>query len=327
MGDAGRMAMWVLAMGSAALGFNALVATGLVQARHSIYTSAELRPGSLLLGAALFGFGMVLASGCGAKTLVRIGGGSLKSIVVFCVTAIAAYATLRGAFAVARVQTIDAWVIRLPAGQDLPTLAARLGGVPVRAAALVLGLLAAAAAAAFAWARPEARRAEVWLAGIGIGALVTAGWWVTGSLGHLAEHPTTLEEAFVGTQSGRMESLTFVAPLAHTLDWFILFSDRSRGLTFGVAVVLGVVAGSAAAALASRRFRWEGFAGPEDTAHHLVGAVLMGAGGVTALGCTVGQGISGLSTLAIGSFIALAGLIGGAVLALRYQSWRLELSA
>jgi uncharacterized protein len=77
-------------------------------------------------------------------------------------------------------------------------------------------------------------------------------------------------------------------------------------------------------ALATRTFRWEGFANAEDTANHLVGAVLMGVGGVTAMGCTVGQGLSGVSTLALGSFIALAGIVGGAVLAVRYQVWRLE---
>jgi hypothetical protein len=95
-------------------------------------------------------------------------------------------------------------------------------------------------------------------------------------------------------------------------------------LTIGIVSTLGVVVGSALVALLGRSFRWEGFAGAEDTANHLVGATLMGVGGVTALGCTVGQGLSGVSTLAIGSFIALAGIIAGAVLALRYQVWRLE---
>jgi len=121
-----------------------------------------------------------------------------------------------------------------------------------------------------------------------------------------------------------MESLTFVAPIAYTMDWLILFSDKSKVLTIGIVSTLGVIAGSAAVALATRSFRWEGFGGTEDTANHLVGATLMGVGGVTAMGCTIGQGLSGLSTLALGSFIAFAGIVGGAVLALRYQVWRLE---
>ncbi len=104
----------------------------------------------------------------------------------------------------------------------------------------------------------------------------------------------------------------------------MLWSDASRIVTFGVASVFGMLAGSAAYALASRTFRWEGFGSVEDVANHLVGAVLMGFGGVTALGCTIGQGISGVSTLAVGSFLALAAIIAGCVLAVRYQVWRLE---
>jgi hypothetical protein len=172
--------------------------------------------------------------------------------------------------------------------------------------------------------RAEGRSGEVWLAGGAIGAVVAGTWWVSGVLGHLPEHPATLEEAFLATNSQRMESLTFVAPIAYTIDWFILFSDKSKLLTIAIVSVLGVVAGSAAVALATRSFRWEGFRGTEDTANHLVGAVLMGAGGVTAMGCTVGQGLSGVSTLALGSFIAFGGIVAGAMAAIRYQVWRLE---
>jgi hypothetical protein len=108
------------------------------------------------------------------------------------------------------------------------------------------------------------------------------------------------------------------------VDWMILFSDKSKVLTVGIVSTVGVILGSAVVALSNRSFRWEGFANTEDTANHLVGAVLMGVGGVTAMGCTVGQGLSGVSTLALGSFIALAGIMAGGVLGLRYQVWRLE---
>ncbi len=324
MGEWSRMCMWLVAMATGALGFNALVGLGLVQARHSIYATPNWLPLSNLAGGALFGFGMVLASGCGSKTLVRIGGGSLKALVVFAVLAIASYATLRGIVAVARVATVDAVVVRLPAGQDLPSLLAAGGLGPVRGWAPALAALFALAVAWFVAHRPEGRHLETWLGGVGIGAAIALGWWATGHYGHLAEHPLTLEETFVGTQGGHMESLTFVAPIAYTVDWLILFSDKSKVLTFGIASTAGVVLGSAAVALAQRTFRWEGFANTEDTANHLVGAGLMGVGGVTALGCTVGQGLTGISTLALGSFVALAGIVGGAMAALRYQVWRLE---
>jgi hypothetical protein len=112
--------------------------------------------------------------------------------------------------------------------------------------------------------------------------------------------------------------------VSYTLEWLMFFSDTSKVLTVGIVSVLGVIAGSAAVALATRTFRWEGFANAEDTGNHIIGGILMGIGGVTALGCTIGQGLSGVSTLAIGSFIALAGIVIGAVLAFRYQMWRME---
>ena len=155
-----------------------------------------------------------------------------------------------------------------------------------------------------------------------IGAL----WWVSGRLGHVAEDPATLEEAFLGTNSRRMESLSMVAPVAYTLDWLLFYSDKSKLLTLGIVSVVGVVVGSALAALLGRSFRWEGFGGIEDVANHLAGGLLMGVGGVTALGCTIGQGLSGISTLSLGSFIALAGIVAGALLALRWQNWRLDRS-
>jgi uncharacterized protein len=324
MGDWRRMRMWVLAMAVAMLGFNAMVAMGWLQAQHSFYAAPKLLWLSSLMGGVMFGIGMVLASGCGSKTLVRIGGGSLKSLVVFCVMGIAAYATLRGITAVARVATLDAVAITLPSGQDLPSLLAHLAGGSRTHWAAWLGTGLAALVALWCLWRPADRSGEALLAGVGTGAVIVAVWWVSGRMGHLLEHPVTLEEVFLATNSQRMESLSFVAPAAYTLDWLMLFSDKSKVLTLGIVSTLGVIVGSAVVALVSGQFRWEGMGGVEDTANHLVGAVLMGVGGVTAMGCTVGQGLSGVSTLSLGSFIALAGFIGGAMLALRYQSWRVD---
>jgi uncharacterized membrane protein YedE/YeeE len=114
-----------------------------------------------------------------------------------------------------------------------------------------------------------------------------------------------------------------VAPVAYTLELLMLWSDRSLGVTFGIAAVIGMVAGSFAYALASRTFRWEGLAGPEDTANHVIGGVLMGFGGVTALGCTIGQGITGFSTLALGSMLTFAAIVAGSALTMKYQYWRI----
>jgi uncharacterized protein len=324
MGDWTRMRMWVMAMGVAIIGFNAMVALGWIEASKTLYAGPRLLWLSAMAGGLMFGFGMVLASGCGSKTLVRIGGGNLKSVLVFVVMGLAAFATLKGITGVARANSVDTVWASLPGGQDLPSIAAAWSGLSIRTMAAVLGALVGLPLLLWTVSKPEGRAASVLAGGVVSGVLVVGVWWLSGVYGHVAEHPDTLQEAFLATNSRRMESLTFVAPVAYTLDWLMYFSDKSNVLTLGIASAVGVVVGSWLVAMATRSFRWEGFRGVEDTALHMVGALLMGVGGVTALGCTVGQGLSGLSTLSVGSFIALAAILVGAVAALKYQIWRVE---
>lgn len=192
---------------------------------------------------------------------------------------------------------------------------------------LWLPLIVAIALGAFVFASREFRASgEMIIGGVVVGAVIVGGWYVSGHLGYLPEDPQTLEERFIATNSGRMESYSFVAPTAYLLELLMLWTDQSRVLTFGIAGVLGILAGSAAMALATRTFRWEGFASVEDIGNHVVGAVLMGFGGVTALGCTIGQGLTGISTLAIGSVLTLASIMAGCVVAVKYQMWRIERS-
>ncbi len=326
MGDWSRMRMWLLAIGVAILGAGALHATGQIDLDKSIYRTPSFTWLSYLVGGFCFGVGMVLASGCGSKTLIRIGGGNLKSLVVFLVLGLFAYMTMRGVFGVFRVNVLDRVALTLPGGQDIPRLLAGLGLEARMAFALaVLGI--GGGLTAFCLLRRDFWTVDNLLGGLGSGLMVVLAWYVSGHLGYLPEHPNTLEEAFLATNSGRMESLTFVAPVAYTLELFMLWSDTSRVVTVAIAAVFGVVAGSLAWSLLTRSFRWEGFASVEDTATHLIGAALMGFGGVTAMGCTVGQGITGVSTLALGSFVALAAILAGAVLAMKVQYWRLMRAA
>jgi hypothetical protein len=191
-----------------------------------------------------------------------------------------------------------------------------------------LPFAAAALVALFVFANRDFRGSrEMIVGGVLIGAVIVGGWYVSGHVGFLAEDPATLEEKFVRTNSGRMESFSFTAPIAYLVELLILWTDTSRVVTFGIAGVLGLLVGAALMALATRSFRWEGFASVEDLANHLIGAALMGFGGVTALGCTIGQGLSGVSTLAVGSILTLLAIVGGCLAAIRYQVWRLERSA
>src|SRR5574337_135435 len=104
-------------------------------------------------------------------------------------------------------------------------------------------------------------------------------------------------------------------------------SSRSRAPSHRIASVAGVIAGSAAYAMATGRFRWEGVRDAEDTANHIVGGLLMGFGGITALGCTIGQGISGFSTLAVGSMVTFVAIVAGSAATMKYQYWRVSRSA
>jgi uncharacterized membrane protein YedE/YeeE len=325
MGSWTRMRMWAMAVGVASIGFYGMAWLGWIDAGKTIYTSGRIIWLSATLGGLLFGFGMVLASGCGSKTLVRIGAGSLKSLVVFFVMGFFAFATLRGVFAVWRFNTVDAVAFELPAGGTLPHWIAASLGMDLRSAGLLMALLVGGSLILWALAERDFRRSgNSLLAGLGLGAVIAAMWWVSGHLGFVPEHPETLESVYVATNTGRIESLTFTAPMAYTLDWLIFYSDTSKLLTIGVVTVVGVVVGAFAQALLDRSFRWEGFSSTQDTALHLVGAACMGVGGVTALGCTVGQGLSGLSTLSLTSAIAVAGIVLGAVMGLRFQMWLLE---
>jgi hypothetical protein len=146
---------------------------------------------------------------------------------------------------------------------------------------------------------------------------------VSGHLGY-GENPETLEQVYFATNTRTVESLSFVAPTAFTLELLMLWTDKSLHASFGIMSLVGILVGSALVSRLTGAFRWEGFASVADLKTQIFGAVLMGFGGVTALGCTIGQGLTGVSTLAIGSFIALAGIAAGCVATLRFLLWKAE---
>jgi uncharacterized membrane protein YedE/YeeE len=331
MGHWGRMRMWLLAIAVAVIGTNLLFYFGLIDLPKSIYQRPRVNWLSLLVGGAAFGIGMSLASGCANKNLVRAGGGSVRSLVVLTFLGISAYMTLKGLFGQWRADWLDPVGIDLAAfglnDQSLASVLASVTGMPARTALMVMLWLVGLALLAFVFKDKRFRSNRVqWSAGAVIGAIVVAGWYLSGHVG-FGENPETLEMTYFATNSRTIESMSFVAPAAYGLELLMLWTDKSLHVSFGVAAGLGVALGSLASALASRSFRWEGFASFDDLRRHLFGAVLMGFGGVTALGCTVGQGITGVSTLAIGSFIALAAILGSSAATLKYITWRAEREA
>jgi hypothetical protein len=318
--DWGRARQWCMAIAVSMLGFTALALWGQLQVGDALYASRRLLWLSALAGGLLFGAGMVLASGCGARNLTRLGSGSLKALVVLLVMGVAAFATLKGITAVARVRWLDSVHLEFAGPALLPELLSGHVAWPLTLLRGVLGLgLGGLLLLLAVDPRPGIERSRVvLLGGLLVGLCVTAAWWLGGHLALVAEHPETLEQVYAATYSGRIEAFSFVTPVAHTLDWLMFFSDRNKVLTWGIASVAGVVLGSFVHALWRRDFQWQGFADRRDLARHLLGGLLMGVGGVTAMGCTVGQGISAISMLSLGSFVALAGIVLGAVLMLRH---------
>ena len=324
MGDLNRMRMWLLAIAVAIIGSNALHLAGVVDLSKSLYQTPNFTWLSFIVGGLAFGVGMTLGSGCGSKTLIRIGAGNLKSVIVFVFLGIAAFMTLKGLLGAFRVAVLEPVSVALSTGQDLPSMLASATGVGKNVCIVALAAAIGGGLLVFVYLSREFRAGfDYTLGGVVTGLVVVGGWYVSGRLGYMAEDANTLQEAFVATNSGRMESFSFVAPLAYALELVMFWTDKSKIVTYGIASVVGVIAGSAAYALATRSFRWEGFRDASDTANHMIGGMLMGFGGVTALGCTVGQGISGFSTLALGSIITFAAIVAGSAATMKFLYWKM----
>lgn len=317
-----RMASWLLAIGVGAVCVQALISAGMLDATRTVAWSERLPWLSYAVGGLLFGYGMIQAGGCPQRCLVKAGSGNLKAAVVLVLVAVFALMTLRGAFAPLRANYLDASALALAGPQDLGGMLSRAFARSAAPLRWTLATLALVVAFVFAWRARHSMQAMHWIGGIGVGLLLGAALFITGHIGYLQEHPETLESVWLGTQSRRPEGLSFSAPMAAALDLLTLWTDRSTVLTFGVAVVIGVLVGSHLTARLRGEFRLESFTTAGDLTRHSTGALLMGFGGVTALGCSVGNGVTGLALLSVGSVLAVTGIVAGACLALHFENGR-----
>jgi uncharacterized membrane protein YedE/YeeE len=311
LGDKGRLRSWLLAIGVAVLLSHGMQWMGLIELDQSIYLTPNFGWLGYLLGGLLFGIGMTLGSGCGQRTLVRVGGGNLKSLVVMIFLGLTAYMTMRGLLALVRVNGVEVTNVDLAAigaaDQGIGTLLGAAFGLEdttmlTRALALLLG--GGLVVYAF-WDASFRRSFNNILAGLTIGAIIAAGWYITGVVG------------FDDFEPVRFESYTFVAPTGESLQYLMTFTGST--ISFGVAAVFGVIAGSLLYVLITRQFHVEFFVSRGDMMRHISGGILMGFGGVLALGCTVGQGITGMSTLALGSIMALVSIMFGSALTMKVE--------
>jgi uncharacterized membrane protein YedE/YeeE len=330
IGDTGRMRAWVFAMAVAIAGVLVLRWSGLAAVGSDTfppYRSATFAWLRHVVGGVLFGIGMTLASGCGNKTLIRVGTGNLKSVVVLVVAALCAYlmvwtefyARLFAPWVSASAVQLEQYGAKSQGLGDL--LAAWRGGDASRYETMA-GAVIAGGLLAFVFASRDFRRSgDNVLGGAVVGLAVVAGWYITG--GSLGTAWQELAE-FSPSPPSRVEtqSYTFISPMADLIRY--LTAPRNWGLVnFGIMAMLGVLAGSLLYALWSRSFRVEWFADGKDFARHAAGGALIGIGGVLAMGCTIGQAITGVSTLALGPFLTFAAIVAGAAGTMRYQYWRM----
>jgi uncharacterized membrane protein YedE/YeeE len=327
--DRGRMGAWFMAIAVALLGVSLLEATGTVGFGDTRppYRSPGFAPVRYLLGGFMFGVGMVLASGCPTRNLIRFGNGSLKALVTLLVVAVCAYLLNQyGGYGLLfhswlQYLALDLRRFGLPA-QDLGSLVAPLISSDVGSVRLILGLVLAGSILLPVLRSPDVRRLTGnWLGGAVVGLCVVGGWYLTGGQWgrEWQEEALWLDQPPVGVG---VQSFTFVGPTGEVLAYLGAGGDP-RWLTFGVVAVAGAIIGALLHGLVARRFRLEWFSSLPDAGRHIGGGVLMGVGGTLAMGCTVGQGITGVSTLALGSLLALAAIILGAATTLKVQYYRI----
>jgi uncharacterized membrane protein YedE/YeeE len=308
MGDGRRFRAWVLAIAVAIIGTQILSFGGIIDIDKSIYLTANFGWLGAIIGGLMFGFGMTQAGGCASRTLVRFGAGNLKSLMVTLVLGIVAYTTLRGLLALVRLQ-IETTNIDLTAhgltNQNLGEMAGAAIGLSADTGRAIAAVVLALAFLVYCFKDAEFRQSPANLvAGLVIGLCAVGGWYVTGVLAADDFNPTQLS------------SITFVAPVGQSIQYLMTFTGAT--INFGIALVGGVILGSFLMAIGTGEFRVESFVDSNDFLRHLVGASLMGAGGVMALGCTIGQGITGMSTLALGSLIAWLSILAGGYLGVKY---------
>lgn len=329
IGDTSRLKAWLLAITTAIVGVTSLEYLGIVDVSESRipYRNSVLFWPRYIIGGIMFGIGMTLASGCGNKILIRIGGGNLKSIFVLLIAGLMALLMTRTDFYglifhswmspispdLAKlgipdqsVQTIFSSLTNIDAGNILITIF-----IPLLICVFLLKYI---------FSSYTSLSSDNILSGVVVGLVVTFAWLISGGdLGQAwIENNDFLDTPY---PSVGVQSFTFINPMGEVLIYTSSVFDNFY-LTFGVTALISTIVGSFVYSLISNNLRIEWFANKHDFFRHFIGAVLIGIGGVLSLGCTIGQGVSGVSTLAIGSIITLLSIIFGASLMMKIEYYK-----
>ncbi len=315
-GDWKRMRAWALAMATAIAGAQFLHIIGLVDLTKSIYLSTTFSWSGFILGGVIFGFGMVLGGGCPGRNLMRVGNGDLKALIVLFFIGWAGYMAMRGILAAPRI-----WLQGLVSqnfktlgvtDQGIATLIGHFTGIGYETMAPIVAFAMIIALVAFAFKDAAFRRSPRNIAaGLLLGLLVVAAWAATGILGNDEFEPV------------QVVGLTFIAPTGNAFQYLMTYTGST--INFGIATVGGAILGAFISSRLSGSFHLSTFVDTPDTLRNMAGGALMGFGGIMSLGCTVGQGITGMSTLALGSVLATVSIMAGGVLGVKYMEKVLDI--
>ncbi|MCW8923582.1 MAG: YeeE/YedE family protein [Gammaproteobacteria bacterium] len=347
MNDYSRLRAWMLTIATAILGVTLLEYLAMLDLSTTFpnYRGNQLIIAENLIGGFMFGIGMTFASGCGNKTLIRIGGGNLKSVIVFAVIAVISYYMIlplpgsdQTLYSLLFMDWINPMSVTLKTPQDIGAI---VGGETPATARLVSGLLVGLTLLVFIFKSADFRRSkDNILAGLVIGAVIVGGWYLSSNV--IIDNEEDFDQTYtlssyyenwdmIATEDEikparaqylNAQSYTFINPIGQTYG-YIKGSFDSTLLTFGLLSVFGVILGSFIWSVISRSFRFEWFVDTKDFVMHVIGGLLMGFGGVLALGCTIGQGITGVSTMALGSFLTLIAIIFGSALTMKIQYYKM----
>lgn len=297
-GDQRRLRLWGVVLATAILGTHLLAAAGLVDLGGTIYHEMVWNPWASVLGGLVFGYGMALAGNCGFGALVRFGGGDLRSMVIVVVMGIFAFIALSGPLAPLRIALFPQVEAAGPQG-----IAASLG-LAGAAGSLLVALAVSLALGAWALLHEPLRRNRRMIAW-GVAAGLAVVWCLAAT--------SWLNHASFGAVG--IEGPSFTAPIGRTL--IFLMTSTAGGITFSVGSITGVILGALAGSMIRGLFRWEACEDPRELGRQVSGAALMGVGGVVAVGCSIGQGVTGFATLAWSGPVTLAAIVVGAAVGLR----------
>ncbi|MEO0498583.1 MAG: YeeE/YedE family protein, partial [Pseudomonadota bacterium] len=293
-----RMRMWGIAIGVAIIGTHLGMASGLIEGAQTAYLDRVWNPLATVIGGLIFGYGMALSGNCGYGALARLGGGDLRAFMIVLVMGLSAYVVMSGPLAEARI-----WLFPVETQATTPQGFSQLAmgwGIPPAVSGLAIGGILLSVALS---SREMLRSPEHIIWGVVVGFAVVSGWFGTFWI------------AETGFGNEPIETHTFAAPIGDTIYYAMTASGNT--LSFSVGSVVGVVVGAMLGSYSKGHFRWEACEDPRELKRQMLGAAMMGAGAILAVGCTIGQGLSAFSVLSYSAPLAFASIFVGASVGLR----------